>query len=422
MPLVLDSRTLAGVVADLRRSDERLAADAEAAIDSLLLWESDDEPLVLTRRRLQLFLWYELPQKWLMPADELVSVAQALGKLLERAAPETAAYAALCRGAETENIIRAGGEGCFELIDSLGVEPPDTDVLEWSDLMTVEEAEEREAAAVFLEEAIDQGQLDPAVAGWRKVQGELLDGYLTAPSGPGSETPLDRIRAARIEAWLGPSGIPDGLGGERRTTLEPALPLLAKPGPENAEAAAAIEPLLWLLGLLADGARLTQTNALARAVVRAAVDRYPDWWQTELLGPAYRETEVVPLETLHSLVLALKLARRSKHALRLTTRGQVLRDDPAALFRLVVDELAAAGELFPTGLLDVGLATLIAGESREEVVVASWLLVAGLNRLLAPFAGVSGGLLDLIRITPAGRTLAVAILHARATGPCHTLF
>ncbi len=98
MQLVPDSRTLAGAVADLRRSDERLAADAEAAIDSLVFCESDDEPLVLTRRRLQLFLRYELPQKRLMPADELVSVAKALGKLLERAAPETAAYSALCRG------------------------------------------------------------------------------------------------------------------------------------------------------------------------------------------------------------------------------------------------------------------------------------------------------------------------------------
>lgn len=190
------------------------------------------------------------------------------------------------------------------------------------------------------------------------------------------------------------------------------------------EAAAAIEPLLWLLGLLADGVQLTQTNALACSVVRAAVDRYPDWWDTEVVGPPYREAEIVALETLHSLALGLKLARRHGHTLRLTPRGQALRGDPIALFRLIVGELAAAGDAFPPGQLDVGLATLLtetAPAGREPDVVAPWLLVAGITRLLGPFAGVTGKYPEPMRIAPAGRTLALAILRARATGPRHAL-
>ena len=59
--------------------------------------------------------------------------------------------------------------------------------------------------------------------------------------------------------------------------------------PSRKEAEAAVEPLLWLLGRLVDGVRLTQTGALPRALVREAVERYPDWWDAELLGSPHRE-------------------------------------------------------------------------------------------------------------------------------------
>lgn len=224
--------------------------------------------LVLTRRRLQLFLWYELPRKWLLPDDKLVRIPPALAELLDLAGPATASYAELCRSEVTDRMIRAEGEGCFELIDASGVEPPDTQLLEWGDFMALEEAEERERAAVLLEEAIDRGELDPRAEGWREAQRRLLDAHLRTPSPDGS-TPLDRIHAARIDAWLGPAGVPDGLGEERRATLELVVPLLEGAEPSEVEAAAAIEPLLWLLALVADGVQLTQTNALPRSIESA---------------------------------------------------------------------------------------------------------------------------------------------------------
>jgi hypothetical protein len=422
--VVLEPAKLEHALADLRQRDEALAAAAQEVTEWLTMGEDEDEPLVLTRRRLQLFLWYELPRKWGMPSQELLHVAGALAELLDLAGPEAAPFAALCRSAETERLIRTDGEDSFELIDSSGLEPPDTELLEWRDLMSMEEAQEREAAAVFLEEAIDGGDLDPRAKDWRKTQRELLDGYLTTRS-IGGDTPLDRIHAARIDDWLGPAGVPDGFGGERRATLERLLPLLDEPEPTEAEAAAAIEPLLWLLGLLADAVQLTQTNALARSVVRAAVERYPDWWLTELVGPPQREADVIPLEMLHAFALAMKLARRRTRTLHLTPRGRALRNDPAQLFRLVVGELASAGDMFPPSFLDVGLAMLLtqtAETTEEPDSLAPLLLVMGFNRLLSPFAGVSGSPLDAIKLTPAGRTLAIGILRARATGPRHPVF
>jgi hypothetical protein len=422
--VVLEPAKIGRALEDLRQRDEAAAAAAQEATEWLTLGEDEDEPLVLTRRRLQLFLWYELPRKRLMPPEDLLHVAGALAELLDLAGPRAAAFAALCRRAETERLIRTDGEDSFELIDSSGLEPPDTELLEWRDLMSMEEAQEREAAAVFLEEAIDRGDLDPRAKDWRKTQRELLDGYLTTPS-DGGDTPLDRIHASRIEDWLGPPGVPDGFGGERRSTLERLLPLLDEPEPMQPEAAAAIEPLLWLLGLLADGMPLTQTNALQRSLVRAAVERYPDWWLTELVGSPHREADVIALETLHSLALAIKLARRRRRTLHITPHGRALRDDPAQLFRLVVRELASAGEMFPPSFLDVGLAMLLTqteATTEEPDILAPVLLVMGFNRLLSPFAGVNGSPLDAVSLNPAGRTLAIGILRACTTGPRHPLF
>jgi hypothetical protein len=350
--------------------------------------------------------------------------AGAFAELLDLVGQEAAPLAALCRSAETERLIRTDGEDSFELIDASGLEPPDTELLEWRDLMSLEEAEEREAAAVFLEEAIDRSQLDPRAKDWRKTQRELVNGYLTTSSS-GGETPLERIHAARIDDWLGPAGVTDGFGGDRRSTLECLLPLLDEPEPTEAEAAAAIEPLMWLLGLLADGLLLTQTNALQRSLVRAAAERYPDWWLTELAGLPQREGDVTPLETLHAFALAMKLARQQRRKLHLTPRGRALRNDPAQLFRLVVGELASAGDMFPPSFLDFGLAILLtqtAETTQEPDGLPTLLLVLGFNRLLRPFAGVSGSPLDAVTLTPAGRTLAIGIFRARATGSRHPLY
>ncbi len=58
-------------------------------------------------------------------------------------------------------MLRAGGEGFVEAIEASGLEPPDTPLLEWSDLMTIEESLERDAAGDMLEEAVDAGLLVP---------------------------------------------------------------------------------------------------------------------------------------------------------------------------------------------------------------------------------------------------------------------
>ena len=97
-------------------------------------------------------------------------------------------------------------------------------------------------------------------------------------------------------------------------------------------AAAAVAPALWLLEMAsADGVPLTQTNALARAVVREIAERWPDWWNAELFGPPHREWDMPLIGALHEGLKRRRLVRRRARKLLITARGRKLATDPIAL-------------------------------------------------------------------------------------------
>lgn len=400
---MIESAEVEEAIVRMSIQDGRRGEDARAAVEWLTVGEEEEDvPALFSRRRLQLFLWYELPRKWLIEPEEHVAVAEALGSFFDQLGSRTGDLAGLCRAAETVRILRAEGEGFVEAIEASGLESPDTPLLEWSDLMTIEESLERDAVSEMLEQAVDEGQLVPGAPSWQQRQAELVESHLIDP-GAGGTTPLARIYAARREAWL------SRVDGEERSLLEAGMPT-ADEVPTPAEAEAATEPLLWLLGLLADGVKLTQTGALPCSLGRAAVDRYPDWWDTELFGPPYREAEVYPLEVLHTLVDELKLARPRRGVLKLGPLGRALRTDPSALLLTIASAIAAVGA---PAEFDLALAQLLAG---DEQVVDFRLL-----HLLGPFQGVIGGRFrQEVQVTVAGRTLAAAILRARAYGPRHS--
>ncbi len=402
MHFAIEGADVEDVIDRLSRRDARTGEDARAAIEWLTAGEEEDAHAVVTRRRLQLFLWYELPHKWLIEPDEHVAVAEALGLFFDELESQAAPLAALCRDPATTRLLRGEGEGFVEAIEASGLEPPDTPLLEWSDLMTLDESLERDAVAEMLEQAVDDGQLVPGAPGWQRRQAELVERHLIGPGEPGP-TPLARIYAARREAWL--ERVADG----ERALLEAATPR-ADEVPTMPEAEEAIEPLLWLLGLLADGVKLTQTGALPRSLVRAAVDRYPDWWDTDLFGPPHREAEIYSLEVLHTLIDELKLARPRRGVIKLGPRGRSLRADPSALLSTIASTIATAGGSVQ---LDLALADLLSGDQQD--------LDFGLLHLLGPFYGVIGGRFRReAEVTPGGRTLAAAILRARAYGPRHS--
>lgn len=107
----------------------------------------------------------------------------------------------------------------------------------------------------------------------------------------------------------------------------------------------ATELARWLLAKGIDGIALTQTHALAQAVVREAAERWPDWWNAELFGPPHREAELRVLETLHDGLRRLRLMRRRGRALYTTARGRELIEDPEGLLSTLAADLGASDPL-----------------------------------------------------------------------------
>lgn len=431
MPVTITPSEARRSFAVLEARSGRALQDAEAAVQALTWRDSDDEPVVVARHTLQRFLWYELPRKWVAPPEDLVAIARALGAFLDEAG--ASGFAEVCRHPDTERMIRAEAEGWLDLMEASGVEPPDTALLQWSDLMGVEEATRRDDAAVFLEEAIDRGELVPGAPGWRERQAELMERHLTAP-GDGGVTPLEAIRAERMEGWLGrPSD-----GTARRSALAAVAADLGGPAPADDAARLAMEPLLWVLERLEGGIDLTQTGAFARSFVREAVERYPDWWRTDLFGPPYREAEIVPLEALHDIVRSLRLARRRGRRLHATKRARELRGRPTVLLDAIAAGVATSDA--PRRGLDLTLALLLhdpplprgelhrrlasvldaadeGGEAERLRELIPHRLLGEAFSVLGPFDGLVSTRDDAPRLTEAGRILATEILRARATGP-----
>ncbi len=135
-------------------------------------------------------------------------------------------------------------------------------------------------------------------------------------------------------------------------------------------AAAATAPARWLLEMAsADGVPLTQTNALARAIVREVAERWPDWWNAELFGPPHREMDMPLLEELREGLRRRRLLRRRGRKLLITPRGRKLAADPIALlYELALD--LGGGDAFTAMVADRVVEALeeSATRTREQLV------------------------------------------------------
>src|SRR5450755_1556358 len=151
MRIVVDRADVEGAIDRLWARDSRIADDARAAVESLIGWEEDAPEAVFSRRRLQVFLWYELPTKWMVRAGERLALAEAVALFFDELGPRAGGLAEVCRGPETGRLVRGRAEGFIDAMEESGLEPPDTPLLEWSDYMSLEEALERDAVGDMLE-------------------------------------------------------------------------------------------------------------------------------------------------------------------------------------------------------------------------------------------------------------------------------
>jgi len=370
MPVEVSERALRDALALAGEWDPEGAPGAQAALE-WMGWEGDG-PLWLRRYDVQRFVWYTLPLKFLTPLEHKREAAAVLARTLERLGDRAATYADVCRSPETDELLHAweaedpaAWKRFRELLAGSGIEPPDTDLLAWGQVMGLEEARVREQVATALEEAIEDGRLAPGSAGFRRRQAEVVSLALHEPSDGGDgRSRLDAVHAERLERWI-ERGRTRG-SAERRAILAPVVGLLAADPPQvhPETARAAVAPALWLLERAQHGIVLTQTGALNRALAREAVELWPTWWDSELFGPPNREDEVTPLHELHGLLRDLRLVRRTGRRVVATARGRGLHKDPSALLEALARELLA-GDSFRAACAELAVALIIDGVTAD---------------------------------------------------------
>lgn len=366
MPVELLPTAVARTLARLGEHDLEAPGDVEGALELICGREDDDAPLEISRYRLQLFLWYQLPCKLLASFEVKQAVAERLGRFLERAGGPRA-YAELCTSEQTMALLRAweeddpaAGERLREALVASGLEPPDTQLLVWRPMMGFEEARLRDRVALELENWIEREGVDPGVRGFKRRQADLVAEFLRRPTTDlGGLAPLDVVVAERIEHWARD-------GGEARAEMvAPVLPMLRAPAAEE-ETADLMEPLTWLLEQAADGIGLTQTGALNRDLVQQSVERFPAWWSAEVSGRPQREEDVSSLCEVHDLARRMRLLRRSARRVVLTARGKALLDDRVGLRDAAAPHLIAA-DGFSAAVQELAVAVLLADGDGVEL-------------------------------------------------------
>jgi hypothetical protein len=410
VPIELSAAVRGDALARLGEHDLEAARDVEGALEWIAGYEDAEAPLLLSRYDLQVFLWYQLPRKWLIPPEDKRTVAARLGRFLELVGGRAGDYAAICTSADTLRLLKAwedddpsAGAMLRDALDASGIEPPDTDVLEWGSVMGTEEARLRDQIAFELERALEDGRLGLGERDFERRQAGFVADRLRRPRAElDGRAAVDLVSEERLARWACRGS------DERQALVGAVVPLLREPKPAGAPSpdASAPEPLTWLLDAALDGIALTQTGALNRALVRAAVERFPDWWNAELHGPPHREDDVYSLRELHQLARRLRLLRRRGRKLVLTRRGEMLRRDPAGLFRACASQLIAV-EGFDGAAQELAAAVLLSGETVDrdvlESAVHAAIVAEGWNAGGEPPAvyEVAGAAAGLLRLTEA---------------------
>ena len=313
----------------------RLGEPEQMIVRGVLDWLLPEEGglVDLTQSTLQDFLWYHLPVKWLIGTREHHEVAWALADLLTAAGLDR--YAGLCRSTDTHQLIETwqvdrpkARRTLKRLGDSSGVEPLDTDLVVWGDVFGIAEADARSAASEALEAAIDAGSLVPGAPRWKAEAARVADASLQGGDSGGSGTRLERLRAERAQTWAGRAGT------RRVGFLEPVVALLPREVGVPPDAAASLEPLMWLLRHVGDGVTMTQAGYLPKALVVAANTAF-GWF--DLPGCSVRTEHDVPeLALLHELARGARLLTKRGRRLTLSASGQRSLDDPDLLWHNVI--------------------------------------------------------------------------------------
>lgn len=343
----LDPR-VASALARLEAAEADGTVSAGTADTAEAAWRSfaGDAPSdALLQHRLQEFLWYALPRKWLTDLAGHEDIAESLACLLDELdRPE---YAEICRSATTHEILTAwdrddseGFAAFRRALDRSGVDPPDVAELAWGSIMTIDEALARDHVAARLEHAIAGKRFEPGGRGWRIAQRAAASEALTdpVPNHPSAPTRLQAVLTARIESWVER----DRAGRTRWELIRGIEPALLHPVDPPPTASTVVGPMRWLLEHASDdGLPLTDRGNLTQRVVREACAEF-DWAPLGRGTVAQSQLDIVELLVWDELLREAGLVRRRHRKLLATPRGRDALASDEASWRALAAALAAA--------------------------------------------------------------------------------
>jgi hypothetical protein len=435
--------TVDHALADYARQDSAAADAARAAFD----WLTAGEGLqAVTTHRLADFLWYQLPVKWDGDVQDKLFVAGALGELFRRL--ERPRYQSMCTSSTTEEIITAyefDGDAVAlrayrAALDATGVRPPDIPgLVEWGSVMGTDENDAYWSTSQVLEQAVEAGELRPGTAGWRKTAVRVAAQFLQSPHDDLTGTTWAQwMLAERLENWAMSRSL------TRARLANSIVDRLTNPLPPPADTAERLAPVKWLLDHALEGAVLTQAGYLSPTIVVEGWKRFT--WLRFTTKPR-SESDVGELWTLRQWVQEMKLVRRQRRRLSLSTVGKSLQaGDAEQLWEAVLAALLGSDEA-GAAAAEIALMLMLESEplggTRLNEAVAETLGELGWRSertgkmtadhaatLLAPLRRRLD-LLGLVKpnkageplvLTASGRIAAHTALRARALAPRHDIY
>lgn len=324
------------------------ASDSEAGKDArhvheVLTW--GEGPAMLRQARLQAWLWYELPTKYIDgEPGYMARLAGAASLLMDELGLHR--YAAICRSDATEAVHAAFDERDSEGLAALqaamrdsGITPPDLDDFQWTGHMGINEADAYTAVEDALEAAIAAGELTVGARGWkaaqRRVASSALDCDHIDQPGQSWRTVLVTERLGR---WVDRGDfMSESVGASRAQVANRLLhPIDLPPG-----LAAALELPMWLLRRFGAEQPLTQAGNLRVAFVREVHEDCP--WRVIESPPPYQQRHVeaddMILGALRRWLQRANALRKRHNKLRRTQAGAKMAEDASSAWQRLTQHL-----------------------------------------------------------------------------------
>ena len=343
--------------------------DAVTLADGMVQWIAGERGIEgFSLSGVQRFAWYDLSVKWDATDQQRRDTLTAGAALFDALGFER--YASVLRSPQTLEIMAAHERSYDEGLKAFqkaytapGIDPPDLEDLEWSDIMGGEENAAQSAIGLALEQAMDDGRMAPGSPGWKTTAKAITTEAVDSghPDIPGQSW-RSVILTERIENSL---RMLEGRSPELQALMSGIANRLLTPIPPPTDLELHLAPVTWFLDYVGTGIKMTGAGFLPTSMVRGGADRF-GWDKGWSDDPPKKESDSMELGALHQILLDAGAIRHHKGLAKCTRVGSRMLDDAEYMWRTL------AGSLTPYQWLASVAQTytllLLSGEDNDDAL------------------------------------------------------